>query len=119
MINNKFQSNNMPKKRPCKEEKEHYSKVAQLPCYVWANFPKKRKECCAKLEIHHKTGAGMAKKSHFELTMPLCFNHHSAQTPLPFGSSIHKGTKTFQENIATQDAMIFWTQQQITENCYE
>lgn len=103
--------------KPTKEEKLHMAKVALLPCYVWANHPDKRKKCGGRKEVHHKTGAGMGKRaSHFDV-MPLCFNHHSAQTPLPFGGSIHKGTKSFEARIATQDKMIEWTVIMLKNNC--
>lgn len=89
------------------------AKVASLGCYVGENLPQYRHECGGRVEVHHKTGAGMGRRaSHFE-TMPLCTNHHSAQTPLAFGKSIHKGTKTFEKNYATQDEMIAWTKENI------
>lgn len=103
------------KKPPTKAESEHMAKVASLGCYVWNNFPDRRKECGNGIEVHHKTGCGMAKRaSHYE-TMPLCFNHHSAQTPLKFGKAVHKGTKSFEERYGTQDQMIEWTLKKIEE----
>ena len=108
----------MPKAKT-KAEKIYTAKVALLPCYVWANHPEYRKECGGKGEIHHKTGAGMAKRaSHYDV-VKLCFNHHSSQTPLGFGCSIHKGKRTFEAKIATQDVMIAWTKQQVEESNYE
>lgn len=97
----------MAKKPPTKEEKEYMGAVAQLPCSV------NDANCGGKIDVHHKTGAGMAKRaSHFEV-MPLCFNHHSAQTPLPFGHAVHKGTKTFEKLYGTQDDMIRRTKEKL------
>lgn len=86
------------------------AKVAMLPCYVWANFPERRGECCQKREIHHKLG----ELRNHDLIVCLCFNHHSAQTPLAYGQSVHKGTETFEAETATQDEMVKWT-----DNCLE
>jgi hypothetical protein len=88
-------------------EREYMEKVASLPCYV------SNHECGGSVEVHHKTGAGMAKKaSNFDV-MPLCFNHHSAQTPLGYGHSVHKGTKLFEGLYGTQDHMIFMTKKRV------
>ena len=88
------------KKAGTKEERLYLAQVALLPCSV------SNRDCGGRLEVHHKTGAGMAQRaSHYD-TMPLCFNHHSAQTPLPFGHSVHKGTKSFEERYGSQDEMI-------------
>jgi hypothetical protein len=81
-------------------EKKHMSQVASLGCII------KDITCGGRLELHHPTGAGMAKRaSHFDV-IPLCFNHHSAQTPLPFGYSVHKGTKTFESRYGTQQELL-------------
>jgi hypothetical protein len=86
-------------------EIEYHDQVAQLPCHLEYTG-----HCGGKLEVHHKTGAGMARRaSHFDV-IPLCFNHHSAQTPLPFGHAVHKGTRTFEQNYGSQDDMIAATQ---------
>lgn len=93
--------NVMAKKKPANaKEKAHMALVISLGCFI------NNKDCHPKLEIHHKLGQGMgARASHYE-TMCLCFNHHSAQTQLPFGHAVHKGTKSFEENHFTQDYMI-------------
>lgn len=86
--------------KPSKKESEYMAAVATLPCSV------NNRDCGGRLEVHHKTGAGMAKRADHYDTMPLCFNHHSAQTPLKFGHSVHKGTRTFEATYGTQDEMI-------------
>lgn len=97
----------MTKKPQTKKEREYMEKVASLGCYV------NNKDCGGPLEVHHKTGAGMGLRASHYGTMCLCFNHHSAQTPLPFGHAVHKGTKTFEENYGTQEEMIKWTKEQL------
>jgi hypothetical protein len=92
----------MPK--PTKEEAEHMAKVAALGCYVWHKLPKYKDECGGRAEVHHKLGES---RNHFKVTC-LCTNHHSAQTPLPFGHAVHKGTKSFEARYATQAAMVEW-----------
>lgn len=95
------------KKTKTKEEKIYLSKVAKLPCSI------SDKNCGGRVEIHHRTNAGMGlRASHYD-TMPLCFNHHSAQTPLAFGDAVHKGTKTFEKKYGTQDDLIKQTQEML------
>ena len=87
-----------------KQEKEYMGKVAALGCIIGILFGDK--DCGGRVEVHHKTGAGMGKRASDFDVMPLCTNHHSAQTPLPFGHSVHKGTKSFEACYATQDKLI-------------
>ena len=89
------------KKQRTKEEIEYHARVAELGCWL-----KHTRQCGGKLEVHHKTGAGMARRSDHYDVIPFCFNHHSAQTPLPFGHAVHKGTRTFEERYGTQEEMI-------------
>jgi hypothetical protein len=104
------------KKKPTKEEREYMAEVAALGCYVYRNHLECRGYCGGRINVHHKTGAGGAlRASHYD-TMPLCFNHHDAQTPLPFGNSVHKGTKSFEKIYGTQEEMISWTRKQILNN---
>jgi len=83
-----------------KEIKEHFERVAALGCAI-AN-----QDCGGKLELHHPTGAGWGLRSDDEEVIPFCFNHHSAQTPLAFGHSVHKGTRTFEKNYGTQKELL-------------
>lgn len=86
----------MAKKQPTKAEKDHMHRVRSLGCIICGRPP----------EVHHITNGTMGKKaSHYE-TIPLCFNHHSAQTPLPFGESVHKGTKSFEAKYGTQEELL-------------
>ena len=88
------------KRKPTMAESEHYAKVAQLGCII------RNGDCGGKLELHHPTGAGMALKASNMEVVPLCFNHHSAQTPLKFGHSVHKGTKTVESIYGTQKELL-------------
>jgi len=80
--------------------KEYFEQVAALGCII------RNTDCAGKLDLHHPTGAGMALKADDYDVIPLCFNHHSAQTPLAFGHSVHKGTRTFEKNYGTQKELL-------------
>ncbi len=99
----------MAKKAKTKAEIAHHAKVAGLPCYIWAHFPKYRHECGGRLEVHHQTGQG---RDHMKV-MPLCTNHHSPMTPLPLGGSVHKGKKIFEKRYVTQEEMVAWTNAEV------
>lgn len=102
----------MAKKKPTTAQIKKMERVAQLGCYVWHHFPDRRKECGGRLEVHHKLGEG---RNHDKITC-LCTNHHSAQTPLPFGYAVHKGTKSFEERYATQQEMVDWADECLINN---
>lgn len=97
------------KKQATKAEKEHMGRVVSLGCYIWIHFPKYRKECGGRAELHHQLGQG---RDHYK-SMCLCTNHHSAQTPLPFGYAVHKGTRPFEARYTTQVIMVAWTNEQV------
>ncbi|WP_441005668.1 Ref family recombination enhancement nuclease [Rhizobium sp. WSM4643] len=66
-------------------------------------FPDSGERCCTPAEIHHpRDGQGMGQRADHSQAIPLCFNHHSAQSPLPYGHAIHKGTKTFETTYGTE-----------------
>ena len=76
------------------DERNHYDKLSQLGCIV-----------CNVLghgysapHIHHiKSGnAGMGKKSHWSLAIPLCPTHHQHGG---YGVAIHAGKKAFETAI--------------------
>jgi hypothetical protein len=78
-----------------KDERNHYDKLSQLGCIV-----------CQVLghgysapHIHHiKSGnAGMGKKSHWSLAIPLCPQHHQHGG---YGVAIHAGKKAFEAAIS-------------------
>lgn len=94
-----------------KQEKEYMERVRALGCVV--GFFHGRAECSPKIEVHHPTGAGMGLKANHYDTIPLCFNHHSAQTPLSFGSAVHKGNKSFEERYGTQREMVRWVRKSL------
>ena len=77
-----------------KDERQHYDKLAQLGCIA-----------CHVLglgysapHIHHiKSGnAGMGKKSHWSLAIPLCPQHHQHGG---YGVAIHAGKKAFEAAV--------------------
>lgn len=79
----------MAKKPATKAEREHMRRVAALGCIACKNLGYDETPA----EIHHiTTGTGMGQRaSHFE-TIPLCWNHHSAQGQDGF----HKYPETWQ-----------------------
>ena len=77
-----------------RDERHHYDKLSQLGCIA-----------CHVLghgysapHIHHiKSGnAGMGKKSHWSLAIPLCPQHHQNGG---YGVAIHAGKKSFEEAV--------------------
>lgn len=99
----------MAKKAKTKADIAHHGKVAELPCYVWAHYPKYQHECGGRLEIHHQTQKG---RDHM-LVAPLCTHHHGPITPLPLGCAVHKGKKMFIKRYATEEEMVRWTNEQV------
>lgn len=100
--------------KPIKDA-NYLARVRALPCIIGALFPIAKKHCWGRTEAHHKTGAGMGRKASDYDTMPLCFNHHSAQTRLAFGHSVHKGQKTFEATYMTQEKLIAETRRMLEE----
>lgn len=72
------------------------SRVAELGCMI----------CKRPAQLHHPTGAGWGLRSSHMDVIPLCFDHHSEQTTLPFGYSVHKGTKSFEARFGTQEELL-------------
>ena len=75
----------MAKKAPTKAEREHMGRVADLGCII----------CGGPAEVHHITGAGMAKRSSHYETIPLCHMHHRNGG---YGVAVHAGVREW-ENI--------------------
>jgi len=77
-----------------KDERQHYDKLAQLGCIachvLGAGY--------SPAEIHHiKSGnAGIGKKSHWSLAIPLCALHHRNGN---YGTAIHAGKKAFEAAV--------------------
>lgn len=46
-------------------------------------------------------------------TISLCFDHHSNQSPLPFGEAIHNGTETFCAKYGTEPELLEQTRQRL------
>ncbi len=86
----------------------HLSRVAALGCIVvFRDGDMAGERCCSPAEIHHpRDGQGMGQRADHSQAIPLCFNHHSAQSPLPYGHAIHKGTKTFEANYGTEAELL-------------
>jgi hypothetical protein len=77
-----------------KHERNHYNKLSQLGCIVCQVLG----HGYSPAEIHHiKSGnAGMGKKSHWSLAIPLCATHHRTGN---HGTAIHAGKKAFEAAI--------------------
>ena len=90
-----------------KAEKQHYEKLFQLGCIV-----------CQKLgheysapHIHHiRHGAGMGRKNHYSMCIPLCPTHHQHGG---HGVALHAGQKTFEENFGTEEELLAETLRKI------
>jgi hypothetical protein len=76
------------------DERNHYDKLSQLGCIVCNVLG----HGYSASEIHHiKSGnAGMGKKSHWSLAIPLCAIHHRLGN---YGVSIHAGKKAFEASV--------------------
>ncbi len=101
----------MPKKNLTAAEKRRFGKIADIPCPI----PVKRKDgsitpCGSAVIIHHKTGAGMGRKSSNYDVMGICPIHH---TDGGEGVAIHAGVETWEKLYGTQNYWIEWTQDQI------
>ncbi|MBY5810715.1 MULTISPECIES: Ref family recombination enhancement nuclease [Rhizobium] len=86
-------------------DRQHFSRVAALGCIVV--FPDSGERCCSPAEIHHpRDGQGLGQRADHSQAIPLCFNHHSAQSPPPCRHAIHKGTKTFEARYGTEAELL-------------
>ena len=76
-----------------KDERRHYSRIADSGCIV-CNLSGYGHSPC---EIHHiRTGAGLAKKSHWSKAIGLCPTHHRTGG---YGVAIHAGIDGFEAAI--------------------
>lgn len=96
-------------KKLTKADLRWFERVRSLGCYITAHFPNHAKECGGGIVVHHQLGV---VRNH-RLVMGLCNAHHSATTYLPFGGSIHKGTRSFEAKFTTQTEMVKWTKEQL------
>jgi hypothetical protein len=93
---------------PTEQESEHLMQVKMLPCYIGYNFPDEAKHCskgCYR-DAHHELEYGR-RISHYE-TSSLCENHHSPQSPLPFGESYHNGKARFEAKYGDRHVRVKW-----------
>jgi len=105
----------MSKKCPpaTKDDKERFSRLIALGCYIGQNHPQPKYKCGGRLEVHHIRRMG-AKTNH-KKSFCLCTHHHSAQTPLPHGYAMHKSTKLFEEKFGTQEEILEMVNEQLGE----
>ncbi|ESZ10689.1 hypothetical protein X735_27600 [Mesorhizobium sp. L2C085B000] len=86
-------------------DRAYLSRVAALGCVLV--FPDTGERCCSPAEIHHpRAGQGMGQRADHSQAIPLCFAHHSAQSPLPLGHAIHKGQKSFEAIYGTEAELL-------------
>lgn len=83
-----------------KAERQHYDKLSQLGCIVCF-----REGLGYTLpHIHHiRHGVGMAQRSHYLLSIPLCPLHH---TNGGHGVALHAGQKTFEAKYGTESELL-------------
>jgi len=81
-----------------KHAMERIQKLARTRCIIGNG------DCGGRLEIHHLTDGGRRLGDLF--TIPLCFNHHQAQSPLPVGEAYHKGKKTFMQKYGNNQELL-------------
>lgn len=76
-----------------KEEKLHYDRLSRLGCIACRTL----NYGFSPSEIHHiRYQAGTAKKSPFNMAIPLCPNHHRLGG---YGVAIHAGRRGFEAAI--------------------
>lgn len=83
-----------------KDERQHYGKLSALGCIVCirSGFG------YSAPHIHHiRHGAGMGRKSHWSLAIPLCPMHHQNGG---FGIALHAGQKTFEKKYGTEEELL-------------
>ena len=91
-----------------KAERARLLSVKQLPCIISDEY------CGGQVEAHHITDGGR-RIDHFH-TIPLCFFHHQAQSPVPVGRAVHKGKKLFEKHYGTQMELLHKTNQLLEAN---
>ena len=90
-------------KPPSKKTKEEYNRAVEFGCVVC----KKHYGLRTEPTIYHLTGAGMGLKS--KRFIPLCPEHHQGN------QGVHHNTKLFEERFGTQEDLLDWYLQNITE----
>ncbi|MGM4927674.1 DUF968 domain-containing protein [Tardiphaga sp. 619_E2_N8_5] len=69
--------------------RDYLGMVASLPCCVYGAWP---------VEVHHRTGAGMAMMAPDTSTMPLSPVHHRSDG---YGVAIHSRQKTWERKFGS------------------
>lgn len=83
------------KRKPTKPEREHMSKVAEIPCMACGVLP---------VELHHpRAGSGMSQRSSNYDVIPLCHEHHRTGG---YGVALHAGQKTWEGIYGTEAALL-------------
>ena len=86
-----------------KDERKHYEKLFKIGCIVCRNLG----FGYSAPYIHHiRHGAGMGRKSHWSLAIPLCPNHHQNGG---YGIALHSGQRTFEKKYGTESELLHQT----------
>lgn len=103
--------------KPTAAQKRYYARVAELGCYVGVHYPEvntlRKKPCGGYINIHHALIAGKQRCN--DKVIPLCTNHHVQWTILGFGYSVHNGTESFEDRYGTQEEMLQWVDDNLTQ----
>jgi len=74
----------------------HMANVKQCGCVICGRYA----------EAHHPLTMRRGSRASDYDTIALCFDHHSKQSPLPFGEAIHNGTETFTAKYGTEPELL-------------
>lgn len=74
----------------------HMANVKGVGCVV----------CGSYAEAHHPLTMRQGSRASDFDTIALCFNHHSKQSPLPFGQAIHNGTESFCRQYGSEATLL-------------
>jgi hypothetical protein len=69
--------------------------------------------CGRYAEAHHPLSMKRGSRASDYDCIALCFDHHSAQSPLPYGEAIHNGTETFCEKYGSEIELLEKTRQRL------
>lgn len=83
-----------------KDERKHYERLSALGCIVCRNLH----YGYSAPHIHHiRHNVGLAQKSHWANSIPLCPLHHQNGG---YGVALHAGQKTFEEKYGTEQELL-------------
>lgn len=87
--------------------RKHMANVKQSGCVIPG--------CGQYAEAHHPLSMRRGRRASDYDTIALCFNHHKADSPLPHGEAIHKGTPTFCAKYGSEEELLAKTRQQLRD----